>query len=434
MSAFRKIIFWTHLVTGLIAGLVIAVMASTGAVLAFETEIVEWAERDAFRVAVPADPTTARLSLDEMRRRVREAQPDLRGDGITLRNDPAAAVIFSAGREGGSYVDPYTGDIHQPASTRVRGFMRVMLDWHRFLGREGQSRPVGKLINGVCNLAFFGLAVTGLYIWWPRHLTWRSVKAVALFNGKLSGKARDFNWHNVTGLWSAPVLIVLTLTAVPISFRWGGNLIYQLAGEEPPAPGGAPPSSLPAIEIKRPSPEIRPLGYDGIVAAVQKEFPQWEQINLRSGGLQRGQRPEGGAPASRPAENTGASASTRTGSRSPGEAGPQPLTVTIREAGAWPRTATTTLALNPFTGEELRRENFGSFSTGRQIRTWTRFLHTGEALGWGGQLVAGLASLGGALLVYTGFALAWRRFFGKSRGVRQNAITQPEAETSAITR
>ncbi|MEO6993608.1 MAG: PepSY-associated TM helix domain-containing protein, partial [Lacunisphaera sp.] len=53
--------------------------------------------------------------------------------------------------------------------------------------------------------------------------------------------------------------------------------------------------------------------------------------------------------------------------------------------------------------------------TSRQIRTWTRFLHTGQAVGWIGQLIAGLACLGGCVLAYTGFALAWRRFFGQKK-------------------
>jgi hypothetical protein len=30
-----------------------------------------------------------------------------------------------------------------------------------------------------------------------------------------------------------------------------------------------------------------------------------------------------------------------------------------------------------------------------------------------GQIVAAIASLGGCVLVYTGFALAWRRLFGR---------------------
>lgn len=39
-----------------------------------------------------------------------------------------------------------------------------------------------------------------------------------------------------------------------------------------------------------------------------------------------------------------------------------------------------------------------------------RFAHTGEYYGLAGQTLAGLASAGGAVLVYTGLALAWRRF------------------------
>jgi uncharacterized iron-regulated membrane protein len=325
VKSLRKAIFWVHLATRLIAGLSIAIMSFTGVLLAFETEIVEWAERDARRVEASVDG--ARISLGELQARVREAQPELRAPAITIRNDPAAAITFSAGREGGVYVNPYTGEIRQPASTAVHGFMRVMLEWHRFLGRDGDSRPIGNLINGVCNLAFCALAVTGLYLWWPRNLSWRSIKSIAVLNWRFYGQARDFSWHNSIGLWCAPVLIVLTLTAVPISFRWGGNLIHRLVSEEPPAQA-APGSALPVMELTPPTPDARLPGIDTIIANVQREFPRWEQINLRTGAWPRGGRP----------------------SAAPKPAGPQSITVTIRESGAWPRTATTTLVLNPFTG------------------------------------------------------------------------------------
>jgi uncharacterized iron-regulated membrane protein len=242
-----------------------------------------------------------------------------------------------------------------------------------------------------------------------------------LLNWQAAGKARDFNWHNAIGLWSAPILIVLTLTAVPISYRWGSNLVYRLVGEEPPAQGAGPASAAaPALELKRPSPDARPLSYDAIAAQVQQDFPNWSTVTLRSGGPP--QRGAGAAPAASATRANGPRDGASPATAAPdGEArregsgprAPQPLTVTVRESGAWPRTAATTLTLNPFTGEVLKREGFADFSTGRQLRTWTRFLHTGQALGWGGQLIAGLACLGGCFLVYTGFALSWRRFFGK---------------------
>ena len=73
--------------------------------------------------------------------------------------------------------------------------------------------------------------------------------------------------------------------------------------------------------------------------------------------------------------------------------------------------ATTTLTVNPFTGEILKRTGYADQNAAQQVRSWTRFLHTGEALGPLGQFVAGLACLGGLFLVYTGFALSFRRFF-----------------------
>ncbi|MBS0633274.1 MAG: PepSY domain-containing protein [Verrucomicrobia bacterium] len=407
--SFRKVFFWLHLVAGLVAGLSIGIMCFTGTTLAFESELVSWSERSVRRVT-PPQPDAPRLSLDVLQKNVREYDEEAKPTGIIVSADPAAAVVFSLGRDGALYVNPYTGEVKEsPESNWVHDFLHLMEDWHRVLGRSGDSRPIGKAINGACNLAFFFLAASGLYLWWPRSWSWRGFKAIAVINLKSSGKARDFNWHNAIGLWCAPVLIVLTLTAVPISYRWGSNLVYQLVGEEPPVqqgPGAAP--AAPSVDIPKPPEGTRPLGYAALLAAVRQTAPDAELITFRLGGLNRAQRPSGAnASNARPAGESAQPPAQRRG--------PQPVSVTVKQLGAWPRTATTTLTLNPYTGEVLKRETFSDLSAGRRLRTWTRFLHTGQALGWVGQAIAGLACLGGCFLVYTGFALAWRRFFFKKK-------------------
>jgi hypothetical protein len=50
------------------------------------------------------------------------------------------------------------------------------------------------------------------------------------------------------------------------------------------------------------------------------------------------------------------------------------------------------------------------------------YLHTGESLGVIGQALAGRASFGALFLVWTGFELAWRPFFGGQ--------SNPSTETS----
>lgn len=68
------------------------------------------------------------------------------------------------------------------------------------------------------------------------------------------------------------------------------------------------------------------------------------------------------------------------------------------------------LTLDRATGEVTKWETFSDGSPGRRLRILLRFAHTGEVAGVVGQTIAGAVSLGGAFLVWTGLALAWRRF------------------------
>jgi uncharacterized iron-regulated membrane protein len=410
MKLFRSAIFWCHLAAGLVSGISIGIMCFTGTALAYEKQLVAWAERDVRRVTPPGAGAT-RFTIAQLQAKLREAQPEARPMSIIVQNDPGAAVAFTSGGRGGGgafYVNPYTGEVRAAQPTAMRGFMQTMTAWHRTLGFTGETtRPRGKLITGVCNLAFCILALTGLYLWMPRTWSWRGVKAIALFNGRLAGKARDFNWHNAIGLWSAPFLIVLTLTAIPMSFQWGTRAINSLTGTPQPVigrsgPGGA--AALPAMEVPAPPPGARPLDPDALLAVVQRQIPRWETITINPGRGGAGATP---AIAGESTPRTAAPRATPTALIAPA------ATFTVRSRDSWPRTANSTLALNPYTGAVLGRTGYADLPAAQQVRSWTRFLHTGEALGFWGQLIAGLACLGGCFLVYTGFALSWRRFFGQ---------------------
>lgn len=382
---FRKTLFWIHLATGLIAGLVIAIMSFTGAVLAFEHEIVDWAERDVRTIAVPAAATP--LPIDDLLTRVREAAPSgARPAGVTISRDPADALAVSYGGVGTYYVNPYTGEVRPPAPTRTHDFMHLMEDCHRRLAFTGDRRETGRAITGACNAAFLLLAVTGFYLWWPRQWTWRLLRPSFRFVGA-SGKARDWNWHNVAGFWSLPVIIVMASTGLVISYRWAGNLAYQAVGEPPPAPPAAPAEEP---KVDRPE-DARRLTYGAALAAIQKQFPTWQTITWREGLPRRR-----GAPLPR---------------QSPQSGDGQPYSATVNATDGSPAFVATQLVLNPFTGELLSRSGYAEQTSGRKIRSWLRFLHTGQALGWPGQFLAALACVGGLILVYSGFALSFRRFF-----------------------
>ena len=402
-STFRTILFWMHLISGLVAGIIIGIMSLTGAALAFESELIQWADGDTRHVKVPM-PEAARLPVDELLARGRAARPAVQPTGVTVYADPASAVLVSTGRNSGVYVNPYTGEVREQGGKRMRAFMHTMVEWHRWLGTSEDHRALGRGITGVCNVAFLFLAVSGLYLWWPRKWTWRAVRPVLWFKGGLKGKARDFNWHNSAGFWAMPVLVVVTASGMVISYKAVADFIYTLTGTEPPANAGP---SAQAAKVPEPPAGATPLSMDALFAEAQKQVPAWESISLRMGGGQRG-----GGP------------------REAGPRGPQPgaQTFSIKEQEAWPLFASAQLSLNPFTAEVLRRETFADYNSGRKIRSWLRFLHTGQALGWAGQLVAGLASLAGAFLMWTGFTLSWRRFF-RRRSTGAPAEQTPEQST-----
>ena len=93
---------------------------------------------------------------------------------------------------------------------------------------------------------------------------------------RLRGKTRDFNWHNAIGFWSAPVLFILVLTGVTLSYSWAGNLLYRLTGTEPPpARSVAQRPGSPRESI------VIPTEIDRLWTIASERVPDWKTINVR---------------------------------------------------------------------------------------------------------------------------------------------------------
>lgn len=374
----RRAIFWLHLTVGVTAGLIILALSVTGACLAFEAQIVGWAEKD-LRIVTPQALGHARLGLDRLLANAQEGNSAPKPSSVTLYAQPAASVLVSLGRQHVVYLNPYTGETLGHGS-RVRRLLKEIEDWHRWLGTSLEHRAAGRTVTGAANFAFLGLAVSGFYLWWPRNWSWRVLRPSLWFVGGLRGKARDWNWHNTIGVWCAPVLIVLTVTGVIMSYQWASNLLYTLSGNQPPAARESG-QALHEMRDRRTAdgPARPPLpSLDSLLATIKQETPNWKTATLRL------------PPNSKE------------------------LVVSVTEEnGAGPSFARLQLTFDSHTGEVVSRRPFGEQNLGSKLRTWARFLHTGEAGGIIGQTIAALASAGGAVLVVTGVAMACRRCFGR---------------------
>jgi len=376
MKTFRNIIFWLHLISGVLAGIFIFIMCVTGALLSFESNILEYAERDMRVVEVPAE-NAVRLPVSEIIAAVRAEKPSAKLSNITLRNDKTAAAIVGLGRGEQVFVNPYAGVTLGEGAKGWRGFFRTVQDAHRWLALSGDGRNVGKTINAAANFLFLFLAISGVYIWFPRRWSWKHFRAAAVFRPKVKGKARDFNWHTVIGFWSSLVLIILTLTGVVISYQWAGNLVYILAGNEPPQQQASP----------NPPPEeqsfVLPENLDAIWTKAENHSAH-KSISLRF-----------------PMTKDSA-------------------TFTIEEGIYRNIFARSTLTIDTKTAEIAKWEAYGAQNSARQLRSWIRFSHTGEAGGFVGKFIGFLACIGGAFLVWTGISLASRRL-GNWRGKNNQA-------------
>jgi uncharacterized iron-regulated membrane protein len=345
----RKIVFWLHLGAGVTTGVVVVWMSFTGVLLAYEKQLTAWFDRGAFR----SSGSTA-MPLEELLRP--HAKPNM---NVVLRADPREPVELT----GPVYLDASTGrDLGKPTSGARQVFQKITA-WHRYLGRDGPGRATAKLVTGVCNLAFFVMVLSGAYLWIPRKWFWQHLRPVLWFRGGLSGKARDFNWHNTLGIWCFVPLAVVVAGAIPISFVWASNFVYRAAGSPVP-PAVAPPKPAKAVSL---------AGLDSLVARAKSQHDGWTIITFRL--------PES-EEASVPFTvdwGTGAQPQKRG-------------VLTLRRDGAstW--------------------EGWEDNTTGRKLRLWLRFLHTGEALGLAGQTIAVIASASAVVLGYTGLMLAWRRF------------------------
>ena len=104
-----------------------------------------------------------------------------------------------------------------------------------------------------------------------------------------------------------------------------------------------------------------------------------------------------------------------------------PVVITVDDGYGGQPQLRATVSVDRATGEVIKTDTFNDLSTGRRFRSWLRFAHTGEFYGLTGQTVAGLASAGGAVLVYTGIALALRRL---ASWMRRRSQSSPIEERS----
>jgi sulfite reductase (NADPH) flavoprotein alpha-component len=181
------------------------------------------------------------LSPPELLSRVAAKQQDKRIVGLSIAGDPTQTVRVTFAPRETRYVDPYTGALLAPTASGAETFFRNVRQLHRWLmlGDLG-DRDVGRQIVGACTMLLLFMALTGLYLRWPRGPAARRWKTWLVPDFRLEGRAFFWSLHSVVGTWVLPVYLVIALTGLQWSYEWYRDGLYSIAGVERPAgPEGA---------------------------------------------------------------------------------------------------------------------------------------------------------------------------------------------------
>ncbi len=363
----KKVLFQLHWLLGVTAGLVLALMGVTGALYAFEGEIMGALNPAVLRVEVresgilPPAELVAKIEA--------AAGKTVSGLWVDSQSGSAARVFFTppAGERRGPmrFFDPYSGELLAEPSGKA--FFDLMLQLHRFLAM-GES---GKQITAASTLALVFFCLSGLYLRWPRQaLNWRTWLTL-----DWAKKGRAFNWdlHAVFGTWCLAFYLCAALTGLYWSYDWYRDGMTRLLGDAPAGQQGG-----------------KPAIWRGLQDAAGPQLVVW---NLRL----------------------------------PAAAG-QPATVSYLLADAEHPRAFNQLSLDPLTGQVRRHERYAEKPLGAQLLASVYALHVGEYFGLPGRILMALASLSMPLFFITGWLLYLDRR-RKKRALRaaKKAVTAPAA-------
>jgi uncharacterized iron-regulated membrane protein len=350
-------------------GLVMLFLAATGGLMTFQSQIMSWPERS----LAASTPSTACVSFASLAEKARQetAQP---ATSLTVYSDADSPALYMVSNDAVYLIDPCTGALLEPGPSRVRAFFSHVKDLHRWVAFAGARHESLRAFKNAVNLLFVFLILSGLILWIPRQ--WRAANLCAISSVRpgLKGRAREWNLHNVAGLWFSIPLLAISLSGTVMGYGWANNLLYRAAGS--PAPKVA---EEPGAEA-----HARDLSFlDSLIPIAKAQDSNWKILAVRL-----------------PKDSD------------------KVVHFTIDDRLDNQPTARNLLTLSR-KGRVLRWEPFGALSKGRRWRLYVRFLHSGELFGMPGQLIALLSVVALLLQVWTGFSLSIRRLFAwRKRTVR----------------
>lgn len=234
----RTFINDVHLWLGLTSGIIIFLVCLSGTILTFEKEIEQW-----FKEEMKVQATGNKISLSQI-----VDDPNIQAKGqlmaITVPTDNAAPYQLSIKedpkqRRGSTYeVNPYTAEILAPQKTGMDDFMFSMFKLHRWLLMDIE---LGRPIVGIATIIFLILSISGIVLWFPKKVKWKTVKAGFKIKTSANWKRINHDLHNTLGFYSCLLILIMGITGLCWSFEGYRDGLSSLMGAKVFGNRGAQP-------------------------------------------------------------------------------------------------------------------------------------------------------------------------------------------------
>jgi uncharacterized iron-regulated membrane protein len=204
----RRALFQIHLWAGVLLSLYIVIIALTGSILVFRSELTRALLPKNFSAYAPDRVAPLATVLD----RFRTAYPGARLENIQMPSLQAPRFLLSA-TDNHQYAYTLLAD---PVTADLRTKPRTWLDWTYDLHVNlllGSAH--GIQVNGIGALGLLLLTFTGLVLWWPGIRTW--VRGLGI-GFKHNWRRINYDAHNAIGFWT--FLIVTWWALSGIYFAW----------------------------------------------------------------------------------------------------------------------------------------------------------------------------------------------------------------------
>lgn len=214
-----------HLYLGVIAGLLLSVTGITGSILTFRTEIDRMLNPGLFQV--PGNGNV--LKYDEVVPLIKEQMKDQKFSYVRREpNLPGATYMVGAGKLGVDYFfNPYTGKLISKRDSRW-SFIGIVQELHMSLFIP----KVGGYVVGIATLIMLILTITGIRLWWPN--AWKQIKPALMVKFSAGTKRVNYDLHRSVGVFTAPFIVVLSVSGLAISFNFIVlPLSLLLSGQQP---------------------------------------------------------------------------------------------------------------------------------------------------------------------------------------------------------